>query len=216
MRWVPMKASKVDQELAQAQSSHDDDPARATVIACARRFKSSWIELAEALIDVRRDNSWKGWGYSSFDDYTRLELRPKRETVDKLTGSYAFLQRRAPAVLDRNGLDEPIPTYQSVDFLRRAEEQPDAPAELVEGIRQKVLEDATPLPSLSKQFGAQVFPIDEAEKRRGEAAAIKNVAKRLRELLADSRAVPKRLCSELTPLLDEVLAALGRAGDRAA
>ena len=211
-----MKPSKVDQELHQAQSSHDDDPARATVISCARRFKSSWMELASALVGVRRDNDWKGWGYGSFDDYTRLELRLKRETVDKLTGSYAFLQRRAPSVLERSGLEDAIPSYQSVDFLRRAEEQKGAPTELVEGIRKKVLEEAAPLPSLAKQFGAQVFPIDPAEKKRGDAAAIRNVAKRLRELLADSGTVPKRLSNELVPLLDQVLALVARSGENAA
>lgn len=208
--------SKVDQDLARAQAAHQSDPARAAIIACTRRFKSSWIELAEALIDVRRENSWKGWGFDSFDDYTRLELRLKRETVEKLTGSYAFLQRSAPRVLERDGLEEVIPSYQAVDFLRRAEEQDDAPKEALEGIRQKVLEEAAPLPSIAKQFSAQVFPIDEAEKKRRDAAAIKNVANRLRELLSESRVVTKKLAGEVIPLLDEVLEAVSKSSERAA
>ncbi len=211
-----MTPSKVDQDLARAQASHADDPARVTIIACARRFKSSWIELAEALVEVRRENSWKPWGYSSFDDYTRIELRLKRETVEKLTGSYAFLQRRAPRVLERDGLEEPIPSYQAVDFLRRAEEQEDAPSEAIEGIRQKVLEDAAPMASVAKQYSAQVFPIDEAEKKRKDAAGIKNVASRLRELLGESRVVPKRLSGEVIPLLDEILELIAKSAERAA
>ncbi len=211
-----MTSSKVDQDLARAQAAHDNDPTRAAIIACTRRFKSSWIELAEALIDVRRENSWKGWGFSSYDDYTRLELRLKRETVDKLTGSYAFLQRSAPRVLERDGLEEAIPSYQAVDFLRRAEEQDDAPAEALEGIRQKVLEENAPLPSLAKQFSAQVFPIDEAEKKRRDVAAIKNVANRLRELLSETRVITKKLSGEVIPLLDEVLEAVAKSTERAA
>lgn len=208
--------TKVDQDLARAQSAHDNDPARAAIIACTRRFKSSWIELAEALIDVRRENSWKGWGFTSFDDYTRLELRLKRETVEKLMGSYAFLQRRAPRVLERDGLEEAIPSYQAVDYLRRAEAQDDAPEEALEGIRQKVLEENAPLPSVAKQFSAQVFPIDEAEKKRRDAAAIKNVANRLRELLSETRVVTKKLSGEIIPLLDEVLEAVAKSTERAA
>jgi hypothetical protein len=211
-----MNRSKVDQDLARAQDAHENDPARAAIIAATRRFKSSWIELAEALVEVRRESNWKAWGFSSFDDYTRLELRLKRETVEKLTGSYAFLQRRAPRVLERDGLEESIPSYQSVDFLRRAEEQDDAPAEALEGIRQKVLEESAPLPSIAKQYSAQVFPIDEAEKKRRDAAAIKNVANRLRELLTDSRVVTKKLSGEIIPLLDEVLEAVAKSAERAA
>lgn len=211
-----MQPSKVDQDLAKVQAAHGDDPARAAVIACARRFKSSWIELAEALVSVRRDNAWKPWGYTSFDDYTRLELRLKRETVEKLTGSYAFLQRRAPRVLERTGLEEPIPSYQAVDYLRRAEEQEGAPREALEEIRQKVLDEAAPLPTIAKQYSAQVFPIDEAEKRRRDASAIKNVATRLRELLGESRVVPRRLVSELTPMLDQVLEHVAAAAEKAA
>src|SRR5450631_2486998 len=164
-----MRPTKVDQDLARVQATFENDPARAGVIACARRFKSSWIELAEALVEVRRESSWKGWGYPSFDDYTRLELRLKRETVEKLTGSYAFLQRRAPRVLERDGLSDPIPRYQAVDFLRRAEEQDGAPDDALDGIRQRVLDEGAPLTSVSKQYGAQVFPIEEGEKKRKDA-----------------------------------------------
>src|ERR1700733_6215454 len=113
-----MHRTKTDAELAAAEAMHADDPERAEILHRARRFKASWIELAESLSEVRRGGQWKGWGFDSFEEYARNELHLKPETADKLTGSYQFLQRRAPEVLRRDGVNRPIPSYQSVDFLR--------------------------------------------------------------------------------------------------
>ncbi len=211
-----MSKTKLDAELAATEAAHRDDPERAELIARTRRFKSSWIELAEALTHVRREQAWQRWGHDSFETYAKKELRLRQETVEKLTGSYVFLQKRAPAVLRRDGIEEAIPSYQAVDFLRRAEERDDAPEDAVVAIRKKVLDDVAPLPTVARQFGDTVFPIGDAEKKKRDAAALKNVATRLRDLLADTRAVPRRLSAEVTSSLDELLAALAAGTERAA
>ncbi len=115
------KLRRADDALAAAQRSATD-PERAEMIARVRRFKSSWFELAEALTQVRSDGRWKRWGFSSFEDYWRRELHLRKETVDKLTGSYGFLREHAPEVLTREVDLTPLPSYQAVDFWRRAEE----------------------------------------------------------------------------------------------
>ena len=89
--------TKTDAALADAESAHQNDPERAEVLARARRFKASWIELAESLSDVRRSGRWRDWGYDSFEAYAKGELHIRQETADKLTGSYGFLKRRAPS-----------------------------------------------------------------------------------------------------------------------
>ena len=90
--------------MAEAEQAHADDPERAELLRRARRFKTSWIELAEALTQSRRGGRWREWGYASFEAYAKSELHLRQETVDKLTGSYSFLQRRAPtARLHRAG-----------------------------------------------------------------------------------------------------------------
>jgi hypothetical protein len=203
-----MIKTKIDAELARAEEEHASDPQRAELIARTRRFKASWIELAEALTHVRRNGTWEGWGFESFEQYTARELRLKQETVDKLTGSYAFLQRRAPAVLDRDGISESIPSYQAIDYLRRAEEQEGAPEEAVMAIRKKVLEDGAPLPSIAREYGDVVFPIDDAERKRKDAATLRHAALRLKDVLASTRAVSRSLTGGLTEKLDELLEAL--------
>jgi hypothetical protein len=200
--------TKTDAALAEAEAAHADDPERVELIAHARRFKASWIELAEALTRAKRGGRWREWGYDSFEAYARSELRLKQETVDKLTGSYSFLQRRAPAVLERDALREPVPSYHAVDFLRRAEAQEGAPRDAVEAIRKRVLEEAAPVAAVSRAYKDVVFPVDDDTWRERDAAGLKNVARRLRELLAETRAVPRKLAGEVAGALDELLDAI--------
>ena len=203
-----MHLTKTDEALATAEREHAGDPERAELLSRARRFKASWIELAEGLTEVRK-GAWKKWGYSTFEDYTKKELHLRQETVDKLTGSYLFLQRSAPEVLSRNGVGAPIPSYQSVDFLRRAEEKEGAPVTALKEIRQRVLDDAAPLPAITRKYQEVVFPLDESEKQEKDTAAIRGNAKRLRDLLEQSDAVPKRLALEVKGALDRLLEAVG-------
>jgi hypothetical protein len=211
-----MKPTKTDAELAAAAEAHGDDPERAELLHRARRFKTSWIELAEGLTNSRRSGSWKRWGYASFEEYAKTELHLRQETVDKLTGSFLFLQKRAPEVLSRDGVTAPIPSYQSVDFLRRAESQEGAPDGAVEAIRKRVIEEAAPLPTVARQFKETVFPIDEGTRSKRDAAGIKNVAKRLRDLLGETHAVPRKMAGEISSALDRLLEALAAEDERAA
>ena len=208
--------TKTDAALAAAEEEHADDPGRVEVLRRARRFKASWIELGESLSQVRRSGDFKRWGYSSFEDYARQELHLRQETADKLVGSFTFLKKRAPEVLGRDGLTQSIPSYQAVDFLRRAEEMDDAPEEAVSAIRTRVLEEGAGLSSVVRQFRDVVFPVDEREKKDRDVSALLNVAKRLRELLDETRIVPKKLAAEVGESLDRLLEIVKAAGERAA
>jgi hypothetical protein len=211
-----MSRTKVDAELEAAELEYQDDPERAELLRRTRRFKASWIELAEALTQAQRDGSWKRWGHDSFDDYARGELHLRPETVQKLVGSFVFLKKRAPEVLSRDGIRTNIPSYQAIDFLRRAESEERVPAEAVEEIRRKVLDEGASLPAVAKKFGEVVFPIDASSKKARDAAGIKNVATRLRELLGETRAVPRRLADEVGEALERLLSELETAEGRAA
>ncbi len=211
-----MDRTKIDRELADAEEVNAGDPERAELLARARRFKNSWIELAEGLTQVRKNGRWKRWGHESFEEYAKKELHIRQETVDKLTGSFLFLQKRAPEVLQRDGVSASIPSYQSVDFLRRAESQEGAPEEAVEAVRKRVIEDNAPHASIVRQYADTVFPINESEKKQRDAAGLKNVATRLRELLGETRAVPKKLAIDVSSSLERLLEALDAAAERAA
>ncbi len=208
--------TKTDLAMAAAEEEHANDPDRVEVLQRARRFKASWIELAESLSNVRRSGDFKRWGYASFEDYTRLELHLRQETAEKLVGSFLFLKKRAPSVLGRDGVSSTIPSYQAVDFLRRAEESESAPEDAVSAIRERVLEEGAPLPSIVRQFRDVVFPVGEREKKDRDAANLLNVAKRLRELLDETRVVPKKLAAEVAHSLDRLLETVRAHADDAA
>lgn len=203
-----MHRTKTEAALAEAEAAHADDPERAELLRRARRFKASWIEIAEGLTQVKRSGRWRQWGFDSLEAYAKNELRLRPETVDKLTGSYSFLQRRAPTVLARDALVEPVPSYQSVDFLRRAEAREDAPRDAVDAIRKRVLDEAAPISAVSRAYKEIVFPMDDEARRAGEIAGLKNVAKRLRELLAETQQVPRKLAGRVSIAVDELLEAL--------
>jgi hypothetical protein len=203
-----MARTKTEEALEAAERTHADDPERADLLARARRFKASWLELAEALSAVRRSGQWKQWGYASFEDYTRKELHLRQETVDKLTGSYVFLQRRAPEVLQRDGVAAPVPSYQAIDFLRRAEETEAAPAETLAELRRRVIDEGAPLPTLSRKYREVVFPLDDSARRERDVGQLRAAAKRLHELLGASETAPRALRRDLERLLTELLEAL--------
>jgi hypothetical protein len=211
-----MHRTKTEAALAQAEAAHADDAERAELLRRARRFKASWIELAEALTQARRGNRWKEWGYESFEAYAKTELHLRQETVDKLTGSFLFLKRRAPSVLSRDALREPIPSYEAVDFLRRAEASAEAPREAVEEIRRRVIDEGAPAAAVSRSYRDVVFPLDESQRRARDAAGLRNVARRLRELLGATRVVPRPLAEEVQTALDQLLEALGDDAEQAA
>jgi hypothetical protein len=207
--------TKTDDALQRAEAEHAHDPERAEVIARVRRFKAGWYELAEALTEQRKSDRFRQWGYASFEDYCKRELHLRQETVDKLTGSFSFLRARAPEVLRRDGRAAPIPAYQAVDFLRRAEEESDAPEETVREIRRHVLDEGASLPKVSRLYRQVVFPVDEEaqeEKRRG---ALRAAVDRLVQLLAEAReegSVPRELAAEIEEPLQRLTQVLEAAG----
>lgn len=186
--------TKVDASLAAAEKRHAKDPDRAELITCARRFKASWIDLAGALSNCQRSQQYTGWGFVSFEEYYRKELHLKTGTVNKLLGSYTFLRHSAPEVLQRDGLEEPLPSIESVDFLRRAETAiesgpNDGGPDLLADVRRAVLDEGLSLSKLNKQFKETLFPKDadlENDKRRKEARRLVEKLVEVLQLLRDT------------------------------
>ncbi len=211
-----MTQTKVDAKLADAQEAYAGDSERVEVISRTRRFKASWVELGEALIEVKRRSHWRRWGHACFEDYTRVELHLRPETVAKLVGSYQFLQSRAPEVLARDGVQTPLPSYQAIDYLRRAESEEHAPKDVLEAMRKKVLDEGAGLTSVVRQFKSQVFPVSEEARVKADAASVKNAATRLKHLLGETETVPQTLVDELGEVLDRLIAELSAKQDAAA
>jgi CRISPR/Cas system CSM-associated protein Csm2 small subunit len=219
-----MEQTNVDRALAALEEQHADDPERVELLRRTRRFKSSWLQLGEALAEVKRGKTWERWGYESLEAYAKAELKLRMDTVEKLTGSYMFLHKSAPEVLRRDPLANHLPSYQAIDFLRRAEERNEqsiaeggdhtVSEETMGEVRKKVLDEGVPMATVARLYKDSLFPVSESEKKTKDKKDIKAAATKLKELLAETQAVPRRLASTVGDALDELLNEL--AGDKKA
>jgi len=212
---MPMEKTKGEARLEHAIHAHAEDAERVFVLERARRFKRTWIELAQALVDVRERETYLRWGYGSFDEYVTRELRLKRGTVDKLCASYGFLRANAPKLAreseDLTDIARPVPSWQAVDFVARAEERGAAPAEVIDEMKREVFDEGAPAPALSRKYREVAFPVGDDERRERLNAQITAAAKRLADLVAEPEAkLPRGLGERVEAVLGELCEVLGR------
>jgi hypothetical protein len=141
-------------ELVIERIMQDLDPAspRYQVLATARRFKSSWVELGEKLLQIQKQGQFREWGYDSFEDYCSREIRIKKPTAQKLTLAYRYLEKDEPELLVRQTELKPLPDYRSVELLRQAREEKSFSEEEYAGLRRAVIEEERSHPTILKRF----------------------------------------------------------------
>ncbi len=214
MLWLMAQLTKTERIMEASIAAHAADMERVLVLERAKKFKRSWIELAEVLVKVREGYAWRRWGFEDFDQYCARELHLKRGTVDKLCASYGFLRTNAPRLL-RDEPDDPmqgarpIPSWQAVDFVARAEERGAADGDTMAEMKRAVFDEGAPAPVLSRKYREVAFPVDDEEKRarlRGQIAA---AARKLADLIAEPDAdVPIKLAKRVEELCGEVVGAM--------
>ena len=181
-------------ELAIDNLMHQLEPGtpRFLVLESAKRFKSSWVELGERLINVNENKLYREWGYVSFEEYCAKEVRIKKPTALKLTRAYRFLEKEEPQLLARKEELRPLPDYRSVDLLSQAQDKGLADEPFQE-LRKAVLEEERSHPTVLKRYRdvSPPPPRDELEK-----SALKRALMATRQL--------ETALSELPPLPDRL------------
>ena len=143
--------TKGSQHIEQLMQQLSPESERYQVLATAKQFKSSWVELGEWLARISSNKRFSEWGFASFEDYCTREVRIRRQTAEKLLLAFRFLERKEPGLLERKQ-GRALPDYRSVDLLRQAaEEKHFSMAEYGE-LRQAVLEEERSHPAVAKQF----------------------------------------------------------------
>ncbi len=183
------EAAKSKNELIIEQLMRELDPGspRYQVLAVARQFKSSWVELGEQLIKVKNDGEFQGWGYESFDDYCSKEIRIRKETARKLTLAYRYLEQEEPELLGAERRLQPLPDYRAIDLLRQAREEQQFSDDEYDQLRESVIEQERSYPTVQKQFrdvAHQHNPpqIDPLKQVRGALATARRLENQLQEL----------------------------------
>jgi hypothetical protein len=219
-----MARTKVEAVLqAREEEVAGEDPERAELLRLARSFKGTWIDLAAALTEARRTRVYERWGYDSFDDYARRELALSKATADKLTQSFGFLQSKAPEYTrltarhvaapgfeaeDGDG-ERQLPSYQAVDFWRRAEEAGAADDKTMGALGDEVLGGATPA-LLRRRYGEAAFPANDDDRDERSRRAALAAAQRLADVLPDCRGLGKGLVKEAEGVLGRLIETLRR------
>ena len=191
---------------------------RYVVLDKAKRFKSSWVELGEKLLQVSSKGRFREWGYGSFEEYCVQEIRIKRGTAEKLTMAYRFMEKEEPQLLSarENTREElkPLPDYRSVDLLRKAKEEKGFSEEEYGKLRKSVVEEERSHPTVLKQY-KEVAALREEVNPQAPVKASLTAARRLDSALRglnDPPALYLAQVGEMIAHLEEELEALGLDG----
>lgn len=181
------------------------------LVARARVFKRSWVEMAEGLSQVRSERLFEAWGYESVHTYALEELHIKKTTVDKLTNSFTAIESYAPQVLQWDGVAQQVPSYEAVDYFAKAvgvnahgEEIPDRPEELVEEMKQAVFEDRLAPGALKRRFAPVLYPKSDDEEKVALLRKVRASARRLEGLLQDIEGLAEERVEEVTEALESL------------
>jgi len=170
---------------------------RYRVLASAKQFKSSWVDLGEKLTRVHRERLYREWGYGEFDDYCSQEIRIRKGTAEKLTRAYHFMESDFPERLAADHELQPLPDFRAVDLLCRAREE-QLPEEELEQLQRAIFEEQRSLPTVRQQYNRMLATRSTqeelAEQRlRYAVQAIRRLQTALSELSELAGTVPEQL-----------------------
>lgn len=160
------------------------------VWVAAKRFKSSWVELGKLLSQVRHEGLFHEWGYPSFESYCLAELRIKKQTAEKLTRNFGFLEKHEPQAMKSPDVAEVAPAFELVEVLAQAEERGQLSAAEYKSIRDSIWNQERPTSELRRDL-TERFPAPASQE--DSAAELKRLwgqAKRLAAELRANRKIP--------------------------
>lgn len=162
----------------------DPDSYRMQLVNSAKIFKSNWVEFGEQLTRVASEKTYEQWGYKSFEDYCREEIRIKKATAIKLTNAYFFITKEDPEIINysttRQGLD-----LDAVNVLQKAKADENFSPESYSELKSSVLEKGQSAPTIARKFKqmlSEETQPPEAAFREQSLSLIQRLQKRLKPL----------------------------------
>ncbi|MDD5504047.1 MAG: hypothetical protein PHV77_01890 [Candidatus Omnitrophica bacterium] len=189
---IKTKSIKIIEEK---MSQFEESGIRHGILESAKNFKTSWINLAQALYSVWKDKLYKGWGYDKFEVYTAKEIGIRKQTAIKLLRSYSFLEKEDPLYLKKDYNDEAdtalLPSYESVDVLRLASNKKNLNRDDYAKIKRSVLEMGKDAGSVKKDLTALIRQREELEPeevwQKKRLTLLKRFLTTLKSLVSEAR-----------------------------
>lgn len=202
--------TRTEERLAARAEDLPAGSTRRRVLEGARRFKAAWVEFGRLLSEVKREGSWREWGYPSFERYCAKELFIRAATAEKLTTSFGFLERHEPELVRPRG-EARAPPFEVIEVLSRAEAAGRLSQAGWRELRDEVLE-RPPTPAalnrrLDEKFGAPTAP--PSPRRAERLARLAAAARRLAEACRGEAAIPRALAQRAEDLAGEIAALAG-------
>jgi len=145
----------------------------------AKDFKLSWVQLGQGLYSVWRDKLYHSWDFDKFEDYVVRELGLKKPLALKLLKTYFFVEQDEPVYLKKEFAESRdtavIPSYESLDVLRRAHGQKELTREDYTKLRKDIFEKGKEASLVRKDLTAiikerkKVDPEQEREARHEQS-----------------------------------------------
>ncbi|MFH1878363.1 MAG: hypothetical protein ABH883_06110 [Candidatus Omnitrophota bacterium] len=208
--------TKAIENIERKMEDMDEGSIRYRVLDNAKNFKTSWIELAQALYTVWRDKLYKEWGYQEFDNYVTKEIGIHKQTAVKLLRSYSFLEKEEPRYLmkeyNKEAESRAVPTYEAVDVLRQASSNKNLDREDYSRIKKYVLKDGKDAKEVKKELTEMIrkneeeLDPEEAREKKREAVVKRFVGtlKAISREIKMSKLLPARTIEEVERLIEKI------------
>jgi len=188
---------------------------REQILAYAKTFKTSWVNLGQSLYSVWQDKLYHAWGYEKFEHYTQEELGIKKELCLKLLKAYGFLEQDEPAYLSEEFSEERdtinVPGYEAINLLRLAKGNKELLKEDYRKIKKDIFEKGKDASVVRKDLAAlmkerKIVDVEEERDKRNEAAIKKalnalGIFKRDMETL---QLIPEDIVSQANSLISKL------------
>jgi hypothetical protein len=188
---------------------------RYRILSSAKSFKTSWIDLGQALYSVWKDKLFKDWGFLTFDAYTSKEIGVRKNTALKLLRTYYFLEKEEPQLLNKGYVEArgaaEVPSYESVDLLRLARKKQTLDEDDYNRFRRDVFEKGRDAREVKKDLTAIIKRREELEpeeaRRKKREATIKRLLTALRSLKNEiemTKVLPSDILKQTKMLINRI------------
>jgi len=198
----------------------DTESLRFQILQNAKSFKTSWIDLGQALYSVWKDKLFKDWGYLTFDAYTSKEIGIRKNTAIKLLKTYYFLEKEEPHLLNKEYVNtkdaSEVPSYEAVDVLRLAKKKQLLDEDDYKRFRKDIFEKGRDGREVKKDLTALIkqreeLEPDEARKKKRETTIRRLLAslKSLKRELEVTKILPSDVLKQTNALINRIEAEVG-------
>ncbi len=222
---MPVDAPKTKslKNIEQKMQSLDRNSLRYQILESAKNFKTSWIQLGQALFTVWKDKLYKGWGYIKFETYTAREIGIKKTTAMKLLKSYYFLEKEEPAYLTPDYAQASdvalLPGYEAINALRQAKDNKKIEPQEYRQFKNEIFEKGKDARDLRRDLThlireRQELAPEEAWKKR-RLSTVKRLLGTLKSLKKEAQVLkllPPAILQETSGLIKRIESEMGMIG----